>query len=81
MQHLNDTKQDKNKPKISILKAFKTIIWPKRKLVFIGLILIVLSRLSSLVLPWKSKALLDDVIPNKDYDQQKAEGPGDPKTR
>ncbi|MBT7816718.1 MAG: ABC transporter ATP-binding protein [Polaribacter sp.] len=69
MQHLNDTKQDKNKPKISILKAFKTIIWPKRKLVFIGLILIVLSRLSSLVLPWKSKALLDEVIPNKDYDQ------------
>lgn len=50
-------------------QAFKTIIWPRRKLVFIGLILIVLSRLSSLVLPWKSKALLDDVIPNKDYDQ------------
>ena len=50
-------------------KAFKTIIWPRRKLVFIGLILIVLSRLSSLVLPWKSKALLDDVIPNKDYNQ------------
>jgi len=55
--------------KFLIGKAFKTIIWPKRNLVFIGLILIVLSRLSSLVLPWKSKALLDDVIPNKDYDQ------------
>ena len=67
MQHLKDSK--KNKPKVSILKAFKTIIWPKRKLVFIGLVLIVLSRLSSLVLPWKSKALLDEVIPNKDYDQ------------
>src|SRR5690606_12387633 len=38
---------------------------------FIGLILIVLSRLSSLVLPWKSKALLDDVIPNRDYEQLK----------
>ena len=50
-------------------QAFKTIIWPRRNLVFIGLILIVLSRLSSLVLPWKSKSLLDDVIPNKDYDQ------------
>ena len=59
----------KKKPKVSIGKAFKTIIWPKRNLVFIGLILIVLSRLSSLVLPWKSKALLDDVIPNKDYEQ------------
>lgn len=55
--------------KVTMLQAFKTIIWPRRKLVFIGLFLIVLSRLASLVLPWKSKALLDDVIPNKDYDQ------------
>ncbi|CAA0154676.1 ABC transporter, ATP-binding and permease protein [Tenacibaculum maritimum] len=59
----------KGKVKVSIGKAFKTIIWPKRNLVFIGLILIVLSRLSSLVLPWKSKQLLDEVIPNKDYEQ------------
>lgn len=55
--------------KVTMMQAFKTIIWPRRKLVFIGLFLIVLSRLASLVLPWKSKALLDDVIPNKDYDQ------------
>lgn len=55
--------------KVTMMQAFKTIIWPRRKLVFIGLLLIVLSRLASLVLPWKSKALLDDVIPNKDYDQ------------
>jgi subfamily B ATP-binding cassette protein MsbA len=60
---------EKKKPKVSLAKAFKIIIWPKRNLVFIGLILIVLSRLSSLVLPWKSKALLDEVIPNKDFDQ------------
>ncbi|CAA0228794.1 ABC transporter ATP-binding protein [Tenacibaculum maritimum] len=59
----------KGKVKVSIGKAFKTIIWPKRNLVFIGLMLIVLSRLSSLVLPWKSKQLLDEVIPNKDYEQ------------
>jgi subfamily B ATP-binding cassette protein MsbA len=71
MQHLADkeSNKDKKKPKVSMAKAFRTIIWPKRKLVLIGLILIVLSRLSALVLPWKSKALLDDVIPNKDFDQ------------
>ena len=69
MQHLQDSKKDKKKPKVSILKAFKTIIWPKRKLVFIGLILIVFSRLSSLVAPLKIQTLLDDVIPNKDYEQ------------
>lgn len=72
MQHLKNNPTDKSKkkkPKVTMARAFKTIIWPRRNLVFIGLILIVLSRLSSLVLPWKSKALLDDVIPNKDYDQ------------
>jgi subfamily B ATP-binding cassette protein MsbA len=69
MKHLQNSNKEKKKPNVTMLKAFKTIIWPKRKLVFFGLILIVISRLSSLVLPWKSKALLDDVIPNKDYNQ------------
>ena len=69
---MKDQKSDsktKKRPKVSIGKVFTTIIWPRKHLVFLGLILIVLSRLSSLVLPWKSKALLDDVIPNKDYHQ------------
>lgn len=61
--------KDKKKSKVSLASAFKTIIWPRRNLVFIGLVLIVLSRLASLVLPWKSKVLLDDVIPNKDFEQ------------
>jgi len=51
---------------VTITSAFKTIIWPRRNLVFIGLVLIVISRLSSLILPWKSKALLDEIIPNRD---------------
>ena len=49
--------------------AFKTIIWPRRNLVFIGLFLIVVRSLSGLVLPWQSKVLLDVVVPNKDLDQ------------
>ena len=65
----NDTKSAKKKAdkksKVTIAKAFKTIIWPRRNLVFIGLVLIILSRLASLVLPWQSKVLLDEVIPNK----------------
>lgn len=68
MRHLAE-KGEKTKPNITIGQAFKTIIWPRRKLVFIGLILIAISRLASLVLPLKSKTLLDDVIPNKDMDQ------------
>ena len=71
MRHLAETSKDKNKtePKVTMLQAFKTIIWPRRKLVFIGLILIVIKSLSALVLPWQSKVLLDDVVPNKDYGQ------------
>ena len=69
MQHLHiSSEKSKKKSKVTIATAFKTIIWPKRNLVFIGLVLIVLSRLASLVAPLKIKELLDDVIPNKDYD-------------
>ena len=52
-----------------MVQAFKTIIWPRRNLVFIGLVLIVLRSLSGLVLPWQSKVLLDEVVPNKDMSQ------------
>ncbi|WP_299251799.1 ABC transporter ATP-binding protein [uncultured Aquimarina sp.] len=65
----NNTSKDKKKPKVSILQAFKTIIWPRRGLVFIGLILIFFNRVAGLVLPWKSKTLLDDVVPSKDMGQ------------
>jgi len=71
MQHFKETtkKKEKSQPKVTMLQAFKTIIWPRRNLVFIGLILIVLRSLSGLVLPWQSKVLLDEVVPNKDLSQ------------
>jgi ABC-type multidrug transport system fused ATPase/permease subunit len=46
----------------SIRRAFREIIWPRRKLVFVGLILILVNRLSGLVLPASTKYLVDDVI-------------------
>ncbi len=55
-----------NTEKYNLGKAFKEIIWPRKKLVFIGLILIIISRLSGLVLPMASKYLIDDVIVKKD---------------
>ena len=54
--------------KVSILKAFKTIIWPRRKLVFIGLLLIVISKAASFVAPVSLRYFLDDIVPNKNYD-------------
>ncbi|WP_299124459.1 ABC transporter ATP-binding protein [uncultured Winogradskyella sp.] len=69
MQHLKDSpkKFKKDKPKVTMATAFKTIIWPRRNLVLIGLVLIVIRSLSGLILPWQSKVLLDDVVPNKDF--------------
>lgn len=57
---------EEKKPKVTALQAFKTFIWPRRKTVFIGLLLIIVSRLASLVLPGASKYLVDNVIVNKD---------------
>ncbi|MBD3629005.1 ABC transporter ATP-binding protein, partial [Cyclobacterium sp.] len=53
---------------VSLKNVFKTIIWPRRKYVFIGLVLIIISRLSGLVLPYASKYLVDEVIPSNDFD-------------
>ena len=70
MQELNSSsKKNKKKPKVSIGKAFKTIIWPRKNLVFIGLFLIVIRSLAGLILPWQSKVLLDNIVPNKDVNQ------------
>ena len=57
--------------KVSVLTAFKTIIWPRRNLVFIGLVLIVISRAASFVTPVASKYLIDDVIAKKDEEMLK----------
>ena len=59
------------KSKISIAHVFKTIVWPRRGIISVGLILIVISRLSGLVLPGASKYLMDDVIANRDLEMLK----------
>lgn len=56
----------KQKSRITIRHVFKTIIWPRRKYVLIGLVLIIISRLAGLVLPGATKYLMDDVIAKHD---------------
>ncbi|NVJ85222.1 MAG: ABC transporter ATP-binding protein [Algoriphagus sp.] len=58
--------KNQKEKKVSIRKVFATIVWPRRKQLFIGLVLILISRLSGLVLPGASKYLIDDVIPSTD---------------
>ena len=56
------------KKKVSFKWAFKEYIWPRSKIVSIGLFLIIVRSLSGLVLPYASKALIDEVIPSKNTD-------------
>lgn len=57
--------------RVTMRQVFSTIIWPRRRQLFIGLGLIIVSRLSGLVLPGASKYLIDDVIPSNDLDMLK----------
>lgn len=54
---------------ITVGQVFKTIIWPKRGLLLIGLVLILLRSVASLVLPGATRFLIDDVVVNKDMDK------------
>jgi len=54
------------KNKVSFAWAVKEFIWPRKKIVFIGLVLIILRSLSGLVLPYATKNLIDEIIPSKD---------------
>lgn len=54
------------KTKVSYKWAFKEFIWPRKKIIFIGIVLIIAKSLAGLVLPYASKSLIDEVIPSKD---------------
>ncbi|MDB2456619.1 ABC transporter ATP-binding protein/permease [Flavobacteriaceae bacterium] len=55
-----------SKNNVSFSWAFKEFIWPRRKIVSLGLFLIIVRSLSGIVLPYASKNLIDEVIPSKD---------------
>ncbi|WP_026952892.1 ABC transporter ATP-binding protein [Algoriphagus mannitolivorans] len=61
----------KQERKVTMSQVFKTIIWPRRKHLFLGLFLIIISRMAGLILPGASKYLVDDVIPSNDLNMLK----------
>lgn len=63
--------KDQPRPKVTLYQAFKSFIWPRKYVVLLGLVLIIISRLASLVLPGASKYLMDEVIANKDMEMLK----------
>ncbi|MDA0196838.1 MAG: ABC transporter ATP-binding protein [Bacteroidetes bacterium] len=62
---------EERKHKVTMGQAFKAFIWPRRKMISIGLVMILISRLASLVLPGATKYLIDDVIANRDLQMLK----------
>lgn len=59
------------KSKVTIGKVFRDFIWPRKYIVLVGLILIIISRLAGLVLPGASKYLMDNVVIDKDLEMLK----------
>ena len=57
------------KTKVTIGQVFKTIIWPRKKLLFVGLILIIISRAAGLVPPWATKPFMDDILVKHNLDK------------
>lgn len=57
-----------SKNNVSFAWAVKEFIWPRKKIVLTGLILIVLRSLAGLVLPYATKSLIDDIIPTQDVE-------------
>jgi subfamily B ATP-binding cassette protein MsbA len=60
-----------SKSKISLKKVLTTIVLPRWKILAVGFVLIVISRLSGLVLPGATQYLMDDVIAKGDLDMLK----------
>ncbi len=59
----------KGKPRVSLSgvgHAFRSIVWPRRRLLLGGLALVAVNRLAGLVLPGSTKYLIDDVIVRAD---------------
>ncbi|MFM8914137.1 MAG: ABC transporter ATP-binding protein [Flammeovirgaceae bacterium] len=58
-----------SKSRVTIGQVFKTIIWPRKKLLFVGLILIIISRAAGLVPPWATKPFMDDILVRGDMEK------------
>jgi subfamily B ATP-binding cassette protein MsbA len=57
--------------KVTLKQVFKDIIWPRRNILFVGLLLIFISRAASLVLPYSTGIIIDDIVANKDMELMK----------
>jgi subfamily B ATP-binding cassette protein MsbA len=55
-----------SKKNVSMKWAFNEFIWPRRGMIALGLVLIVIRSLTGMVIPYETKILLDDIVPSGD---------------
>jgi len=55
-----------SKSKVTIGYVFKTIIWPRKNILLVGLLLIIIRSAAGLVPPWATKPFLDDILVKND---------------
>ena len=60
-----------SKEKVSLKQVFKDIMWPRRKILLVGLVLILISRTAGFVLPLSLQVLIDDAVKNSNMDLMK----------
>jgi len=68
MKKRNTKTANKKQSKNHLKYVVKEILLPRKSLLLLGLVLIVINRLSGLVLPGSSKYLIDEVIANSNYE-------------
>ncbi len=66
MKALMMNKKSDKPPLATVRYAFRTIVWPRKKLLLLGLALIVINRLAGLALPGSSKFVIDNAISKGD---------------
>ncbi len=67
--NFNEYPHMSKKSKVTIGHVFKTIIWPRKNLILLGLLLIIISRVAGLVAPWATKPFMDDILVKGDMEK------------
>ena len=60
--HYEDRPPNKKLQPSHVYRDLRELIWPRRKLFLLGLLLVSINRAASLVLPGSTKFLIDDVV-------------------
>ena len=58
-----------SREKVSFKWAFKAFIWPRKKIISLGIVLIIVKSLAGLVMPFVLKVLVDEVFENNDMNR------------